>query len=235
MIKYLLAAVLVSVLPSSALAQSDRGALSIIPKAGISIANLNPTDRIFMAGPNGFEQSVRSQYRSGFSAGVELEYQFADMQSVSVGAFYTNTGCKYANGETEDGENTFSVLHDNYLSMGYIQLPVMVSCYLVGGLAVKAGIQFGFLATSTWHHEIQSYTVDPDTNAKTYGTNYVSDGSASDMLNRMDISVPLGLSYEYEHMVFDARYNLGLRNIYKDMENYKNRFFTFTIGYRFDL
>ncbi|MCI6618802.1 MAG: PorT family protein [Prevotella sp.] len=235
MIKHLLPVVLACLLSASAWSQSDQGTLSVIPKAGISISTLNPTDRIYLDISNDEASSGGSKYRSGFCAGAELEYQFADRLSASVGAFFANSGCKYGYAEAEMSKNEFSVLHDSYLSLGYIQMPLMLNCYVAPNLAVKAGIQVGYLVTSTRHGEMQTYTVDPDTNAKTYGTNYVSDGSASGVLNRVDIAIPLGLSYEYEHMVLDARYNLGVRKIYKLAGDSKNRSVTVTIGYKFEL
>lgn len=38
------------------------------------------------------------------------------------------------------------------------------------------------------------------------------------------------------NVILDARYNFGLTNIYKiDAMKSKNRFFTITVGYRFNL
>ena len=50
----------------------------------------------------------------------------------------------------------------------------------------------------------------------------------------MDISIPLGLSYEYMNVVVDARYNWGLTKIH-NLTDSKNSFFTFTVGYKFEL
>lgn len=52
----------------------------------------------------------------------------------------------------------------------------------------------------------------------------------------VDLSIPVGASYEYMNVILDARYNFGLTNIYKiDAMKSKNRFFTITVGYRFNL
>ena len=51
-----------------------------------------------------------------------------------------------------------------------------------------------------------------------------------------DLSIPVGASYEYMNVILDARYNLGLTNIYKyDLIKSKNRVITVTVGYRFNL
>lgn len=63
----------------------------------------------------------------------------------------------------------------------------------------------------------------------------------------MDVSIPIGVSYEYMGVILDARYNLGLTNAsdisrVKDAdgqpyikENCKNKGFSLSVGYRFTL
>jgi len=54
----------------------------------------------------------------------------------------------------------------------------------------------------------------------------------------VDVSLPIGLSYEYMGVVLDARYNLGLTNVDDSPghdDSCKNRVFTFSVGYRFAL
>ena len=58
-----------------------------------------------------------------------------------------------------------------------------------------------------------------------------------------DFSIPMGLSYEINGLVFDARYNLGLSKIVggfkyegvKVQPDDKNSVFQLTIGYKFTL
>ena len=49
-----------------------------------------------------------------------------------------------------------------------------------------------------------------------------------------DFSIPVGLSYEYNNVVLDARYNWGLTKI-ADNSDSKNSVFQITLGYKFDL
>ena len=53
----------------------------------------------------------------------------------------------------------------------------------------------------------------------------------------MDVSIPVGISYEYLNVVLDARYHFGLTKLYKDESwpTEKNKVFTFTVGYKFNL
>ena len=52
--------------------------------------------------------------------------------------------------------------------------------------------------------------------------------------NTFDLSIPVGLSYEYKNFVLDGRYNFGVTNISKN-GNPKNSVFQFTLGYKFDI
>ena len=48
------------------------------------------------------------------------------------------------------------------------------------------------------------------------------------------LSIPVGLSYEFEQVVLDARYHLGLTKVSEGFD-WRNSAFTFTVGYRFGL
>jgi hypothetical protein len=53
---------------------------------------------------------------------------------------------------------------------------------------------------------------------------------------KVDVAIPLGLSYEYMNVILDARYNVSLTKAGKgDWDNCKNKALTFTVGYRFTL
>ena len=59
-----------------------------------------------------------------------------------------------------------------------------------------------------------------------------------DACNKVQLSIPIGLSYEYADFVFDARYNWGLTNTFKNDNSDKkshNSVFMFTLGYKFAL
>ena len=52
----------------------------------------------------------------------------------------------------------------------------------------------------------------------------------------LDLSIPLGLSYEISDFVIDARYNLGLTKIMDiDGNSSKNSVIQFTVGYKIPL
>ena len=87
----------------------------------------------------------------------------------------------------------------------YVNIPVVANVYVVKNLAVKLGVQPGFCV-------------------------------AKDKLkaNTFDLSIPVGLSYEYNNFVLDGRYNFGVTNVAKGVDT-KNSVFQFTLGYKFEL
>ena len=53
-------------------------------------------------------------------------------------------------------------------------------------------------------------------------------------VRKVDISIPIGISYEFNDFVVDARFNLGLTEV-ADLVKSKNRVFQITFGYQIDL
>ncbi|HCN53219.1 MAG: porin family protein [Prevotella sp.] len=88
----------------------------------------------------------------------------------------------------------------------YFNLPVLANVYVAPGLAVKLGLQPSFNVNDDDYNGVKS----------------------------TDLSIPVGLSYEFNHFVFDARYNFGVTKV---VDNYdcKNSVFQFTVGYKIDL
>lgn len=97
----------------------------------------------------------------------------------------------------------------------YLNIPILLNYYVAPGFAVKAGVQPGFL-----------------TKAK------AGDVDMKDYMNKFDFSIPMGLSYEFNDFVIDARYNLGLSNILKDKNGThwdakaRNSVIMLTLGYK---
>ena len=59
-----------------------------------------------------------------------------------------------------------------------------------------------------------------------------------EVMNGFNVSIPVGVSYEYKNVCLDVRYNIGLTHIYKDQDpndTSHNSTFMFTLGYGIDL
>lgn len=110
----------------------------------------------------------------------------------------------------------------------------MLKAYVAPGFAVMAGAQMGFLLGDAKFLS-ESTALEKDKNGS---TTYKETTSKEEVmpLKKVDVSIPLGLSYEYMNVILDARYNIGLTNVYKgDKLKSKNKVLTVTVGYRFTL
>ena len=148
----------------------------------------------------------------GFVGGVEAEYGFSEKFSLSAGLLYSMQGTKM---DVVEGVDT-------KVNTSYLNIPVLANFYVWKGLAVKAGIQPGILLSAKTKSEVEGNSAEAD---------------LKDNCESLDISIPVGVSYEISNFVIDARYNLGLTNLAKgDGDgNPKNSVFSLTVGYKFKL
>lgn len=195
----------------TAFAQSKEGTFSIQPKAGINISNLSNKDN--------------AKVKVGFTAGAEAEYQLTKQLSLSAGAMFSMQGAKSTT-VFREVDNTTKEIREvdikNTMEFDYINVPILANYYIIEGLAVKLGIQPGFNIVAK--------------RKRTDGVDKVSK-NLSDLgvdVRKVDISIPIGISYEFNDFVVDARFNLGLTEV-ADLVKSKNRVFQITFGYQIDL
>lgn len=155
-----------------------------------------------------------AKMKLGLVAGAEFGYNINDMFAVTAGALVSLQGAKF---------DDTSVTKDMTTNLTYLNVPILANVYVAPGLAIKAGVQPGFLLSR-----------------KTKGDELVGNGTwvsseytSTDGMKKFDLSIPLGLSYEFSDFVIDARYNLGLTNI-NDTDNFKskNGVIMLTVGYK---
>ena len=143
----------------------------------------------------------------GLAAGAEVEYVLAPQFALTGGLIYSMQGAK---GNSNNVDITYN--------LDYLNIPILANYYVIPGLAIKAGLQPGFKLRGKVKEEAGGQKVEADIN-----------GGKS-----VDLSIPFGLSYEFSDFVIDARYQLGLTNIF-DGGSSKNSVFMFSVGYKFDL
>lgn len=115
--------------------------------------------------------------------------------------------------------------------MDYVNVPIMANIYVAKGLALKAGIQPGFLTNDKAKVESDGVSAEIDLK-KAFRDAGMDDADVKDI----DFSIPVGISYEYHQFQLDARYNFGVtKAITGDGESTKNSVFQITLGYKFDL
>lgn len=134
-----------------AFAQQAAGTTTIQPKVGLNVSTIGDND-----------------WKAGFAAGAELQYQATSNFGVAVGALYSVQGFKGKDIEIDTPIVDGTIQNDYKWNPGYINVPITLNYYPVAGLALKAGLQPGFLVNK-----------DDMDDAKT-----------------VDLSIPVGLSYE---------------------------------------
>lgn len=154
-----------------------------------------------------------TKMKLGIAAGAEFGYQIADPFAVTAGLLVSMQGTGYKDNDYEkDASNTTT----------YLNIPILANYEIIPGLAVKAGIQPGFLLSAK------------SKGSEYYGGSWIDyDHSGTDGYKKFDFSIPLGLSYQISDFVIDARYNLGLANmIDSEHVSVKNSVIMLTVGYK---
>ncbi len=155
-----------------------------------------------------------NKMRFGLVAGAEFGYMINEKFGATAGLLVSMQG---SNSKDTDYEK------DRSATLTYLNIPLLANFYIIPGLAIKAGVQPGFLLS-----------------AKTKGSEYDDgrwvdwDKSGTDGLKKFDFSIPIGVSYEFSDFVIDARYNLGLTKIDDTALSAKayNSVIMLTLGYK---
>ena len=190
----------------AAMAQHEEGDFTVQPKVGLNIATLSDADKAI----------------TDLHFGIEAEYMVADKFSLGLGAILSNQGAKYDYWD-EYGQNKYTV------DLDYVHVPILASYYVLPGLAVKAGVQPGFKMRAK--AKLDDRTIDLDELYK-LGSNMLGEDIK---VSKFDLSIPVGISYEYKNIVLDARYNWGLIKVMNVGDAFYNRCFMLSLGYKLEL
>ena len=153
---------------------------------------------------------VDKKAKVGLVAGVEAEYGITENFGLDFGLLYSMEGCKL---KTSGMDKSLSV------NLDYINIPILAQFYAAKGFAIKAGIQPAFNVRHKASYDGDSADLK-DAGIETKSFNF---------------SIPVGLSYEYQSFVLDARYNIGVTKLFKDADQGRNSTFSITLGYKFAL
>ena len=210
------------------MAQNKPGTWSVIPHVGVSISSLLGGSGIYEMGDNMIVE-VKPHALLGFVGGTDVMYQASDVVGLSAGLSFVQAGCKF---KDDKGKN--SVVYNRNLRMNYVTMPILIHSYLLPGFSVKAGIEPTLLVSAKSHEVQQSYEVDKEGKK----SNFYEDEFTIDMKNGMrkfGLSIPIGVSYEYENVVLGALYHVGVFNIYKKGDSSRNSVFEVSVGYKLNL
>src|SRR5690554_589867 len=131
--------------------------------------------------------------KTGFHGGVFLGLKFNDKIALQPELLYSQQGAEFDMGKVD---------------LNYINVPVIVKYYLVQGLNIQLGPQFGFVVDDNISNAIFE---------------------AEDF----DVSGVIGAGYDFPFDIrLDARYNFGFTDVVKDTGS-KNGVFSIALGYSF--
>lgn len=149
--------------------------------------------------------------RYGLVAGGEFEYQAFGYISFSAGALYSMQGAI--------SKDVYGFgMKTNALKLDYLNFPILMNVTFARGFAVRFGVQPGVRVNNT-------LTVKDKIGATSYS--YYG-------LRLFDMSLPVGLSFETQRLVFDLMMSSGLINIYPNTDS-RNVAVQLSVGYRLDL
>ncbi|MGX8695253.1 MAG: porin family protein [Prevotella sp.] len=222
---FLMAAVaLMTAMSVNAQGRFEPGTFSIQPRVGCTGATITNMPSVRIPGIGKIEHEATG----GFFVGADAAYQVNNWFEVAAGVNWAQAGSGWKDTDLNVLGETMKV-KDLKIGTSYINVPVTANVYILEGFALKTGVQFGFLTSAKIKGEFSAA-----------GLTEKLDESCKDDFNKFDLSIPVGLSYEFSnHIVLDARYNIGLTKVNKetdpDYKDGRNLSFVITIGYKFGL
>ena len=144
--------------------------------------------------------------------GIEFEHFFTEDFSAAAGLLFTNQGAKLEN--------------DVKMHLYYAAFPITANYYVLPGLAVKAGVQPAYRVKTQMKDS--DVTVDFDRFIETVFQDFDFN------MPKFELEIPVGLSYEYNGVTLDARYNFGLTKLITGIDDaIHQRVIVLTLGYKF--
>lgn len=157
-------------------------------KAGANFANITDASHL--------------SNKTGFQAGIFAGIKFTEKVGIQADMLYSQQGAEFDQGDFD---------------LSYINIPIVLKYYLIQGLNVQVGPQFGFV-------------VDDKINLKIF-----DEVNQKAKAEDFDLSGVVGAGYDFPFgLRFDARYNFGLTDVSKfETVKGKNSVFSLALGYSF--
>jgi hypothetical protein len=224
---FFLALTVMSVL--SAHAQFEPGRWSVEPRLGATGSTMTNMPDINLGL---IDETLNSTAIGGFFVGADMEYQATNWLGLSAGINYSQAGSGWEDfTATLDGVK--ASMKDMKIQTAYFNIPVTANFYIWKGLAVRSGLQFGFLTSAKSKGKTEIKAGNTTTTSD-------DDEDVKDAFKTFDLSIPVGLSYEFgNHLVIDARYNIGVTKVNKESfsngKDSRNGVFVLSLGYKLGL
>ena len=192
---------LLAILPLAALAQNENRRVSIEPHAGMTISKMH-----------GGALTRDETWKTGWTAGAELEIPLSTYYSLTTGVDYALIGT----GFKEEKEQYSSA--KSWINASYVYVPLQIKAYspVVKGLAVHLGVEMGIMTSAKAHAEMTSIrTMDIGDGMSSYflWENYKDKESedVSGQFRNIIYDIPVGLSYEWRNIMLNATYRYEIR------------------------
>lgn len=227
-------AFLLTVLTASLLAQAQpsAGSFSLIPRLGVNFANMTNDEVVVDLMQQ--EHTLKSRIKPGLMVGFDAEYQATSDLFMSLGLQYSRQGSRFPDFERKDGEFVEGY-SDWHTDLDYLNVPLLFGYRIAKGFSVKAGLQLGLLLGGKEKMSFTDITI-LDGGTRKQGNAVPRETDVKDVYKSVDLSIPLALSYEFENVILDARYNFGLTRIHQlDAVKSRNSVIQLSVGYRFQV
>ena len=262
--KYILLAFVTLLTWSAATAQK----WYITPQIGINLSDLQGSDKHdYFNTTTGFVGGVEVERRLNDRLGISLG-GFYSIKGGNPNITYVNIETR-ENVKVIDYQE-----HCKQIKLSYLSLPLLVNFHLWKGLTLKGGIQYSHNIRAREKRQGEGYIsplINSDFDKVSYADHNIEnlfyrgkkpqaptsdnmpdperiDGHSTkgikSYIHAADIAIPLGISYEYKHIVLDVRYQIGLTKVFRQWnseldaggeDNIRNACTSITIGYRFGL
>lgn len=214
-------------------AQPDQGNFYLTSKIGATYGkftkdfcfgdNNNYYSYYYGYGSN-FPNTFKSKPKVDLCTEFDLQYQYKPNFGVTMGlGLQSQTNTIIA----KDFSCYYGKFTDNVkLNLVHLIIPITANVYIFKGLALNVGLQPQFLIRNIW---TSSFDYADDQKAESEDI----EGSI-DNLQKFTMSLPVGASYEYNNIIVDFRYTIGLSNISGAANNseIRNNVLLLTVGYK---
>lgn len=211
----------------------------------------------------GAELSYRKSKLMGFSAGLFYSEEGASFGDYEIDITSTSCGIVNVSGYLP-AHSDYASIRNVRMKLGYLNVPLTANVYLGKGFSVGAGLQAGFLVNDkitsegtvmgmpySNHLGNKEYQENKEVNGQIcslyLAMNQKDNGSGFEdiKVNKLLLSLPVNLSYEFNRYVVNLRYCIDLRkagewetvdsNYMTKSANSRNQVVTLSVGYRFGL
>lgn len=210
MMKRTIVLAVISMMMMAVQAQKEVGTFTVYPRFGVNISKFSGQKIYYDASDN----YVKEKYKFGLSAGAELWYQFHNSLALSAGLIESNQGTKTEDINLESTNNAKET-YSYSVNTQVLNIPLLLHVFVAPGLSFEAGVQPGFLLSA------KSKENDEKNDVKS-------------LMKTFDLSIPIGISYEYANIQLDLRYNHGLTSLGDFFDKGHNRSIVLTLGYGID-